>query len=265
MGKLLIGTSGFSFPEAAYCFYPIDLPRSEWLAYYATQFNSIEINSTFYHVPMAKTVARWEELSQHVTFSFKAHKNITHIHDLLLQSEATEKFLKSIEVFGQTPARHTVLFQLPQSIEKKSNFLSMIFEKFPRTFLYAFEFRHESWFCEEVYMILKKYNATIVLSDSPRKKDNTYLWPYHDIQTANFSYIRFHGKEKLYGSEYPQQDMQQYAQLIQQKLKNGVAVYCYFNNGFAYGVKNAERNATDIISCCVLTKFTCQFYKYFLS
>jgi uncharacterized protein YecE (DUF72 family) len=122
------------------------------------------------------------------------------------------------------------------SVSKLKDTLKLL----PNTFFYAFEFRHESWFTSEIYDVLKKYNAALVLSDSPQK-NGEYLWPYHDVDTADFYYIRFHGSPQLYYSSYSDEDLRNYADLIKKKIINGQNVYCYFNNDAAgWAVRNAQ-------------------------
>ena len=112
----------------------------------------------------------------------------------------------------------------------------------PKTFLYAFEFRHQSWFTNEIYKILQQNNCAVVLSDSPKDRDNTRLWPYENIDTADFFYIRFHGSQSLYNSSYTNKELKFYAKLIKEKQKNGQAVYAYFNNDAAgFAIENAKK------------------------
>ena len=113
-------------------------------------------------------------------------------------------------------------------LEKVEEVLKML----PTTFLYAFEFRDESWFHEETYELLKKYGAAV----------GKYMWPYHDIETADFAYIRFHGSPKLYYSSYTDEELQNYASIIKAKVAKELDVYCYFNNDAAgAAIENAKR------------------------
>jgi uncharacterized protein YecE (DUF72 family) len=131
--------------------------------------------------------------------------------------------------------------QTPSFLKRNPVILSTFLKSLPKTFLYAFEFRHQSWFSQEVYQILKKYNLSLVLSDSPRNSDGFRIWPYENIDTANFFYIRFHGSKDLYSSSYTDRELHYYASLIKEKMAKDQDVYCYFNNDAGIAVYDAKR------------------------
>ncbi len=171
---------------------------------------------------------------------FKASKIITHLKKFSVDEEIIDKVFSPLDVFASKPAKHLVLFQTPGNVKGNVDKLKEFMNLLPKTFLYAFEFRHETWFSEEIYNLLKKYNASVVLSDSPRRVGDDRLWPLHDIDTADFSYIRFHGSEKLYYSSYTDEELIYYADLIKSKIKRKMNVYCYFNNDAGgYATRNA--------------------------
>lgn len=240
--NIYIGTSGFYYDSWKNIFYPPYLNKSQWLEYYAKEFNTVEINSTFYNLPQIKTVERWSKIVNNgFIFCFKASKYITHTRHLSFRPETVEKFFLPIEtVFNHNYSQALVLFQIPQSLSIETENLHKLLTILPRNYKYAFEFRHISWFTEEIYSLLRNYNAALVLSDSP-KTENNYLWPRVDVDTSDFMYIRFHGPRKLYGSSYTRKELDAYGKLILEKVKRGKDVYAYFNNDIdGYAVANAQ-------------------------
>lgn len=240
MANFFIGTSGFLYSHWLGRFYPSNLNRQDFLNFYSQNFNTVEINASFYHIPKTKTIKTWlEKTPKNFVFSFKMSRFVTHFGKLDPKVKSFDLFFEAIEPLAKKPARHLVLIQTPSSFkanpEKLKNFLDCL----PKTFLYAFEFRHPSWFCKEIYEILKKFNAAVVLSDSPIKKISNFnhqnfeqnrLWPYVNVETASFFYIRFHGSKRLFASSYTDKELKFYAKLIREKVKRGIDVYCYFNN-----------------------------------
>lgn len=243
MSKVYIGTSGFYYPHWVGNFYPPDLKRERYLSFYSQRFDTVEINSSFYHLPLEKTVETWKKNTfPDFIFSFKMSRFITHIKKLAPEKEALEIFLKRLKIFSDTKARHLILLQTPSFLKVHLSRLKSLLSLLPKSFLYAFEFRHPSWFCREVFDIVEEYNSTIVMADSPKKADGDRIWPRENVDTADFFYIRFHGSSDLYSSSYTEQELSYYANLINEKLANGQDVYGYFNNDAeGWAVENAKR------------------------
>lgn len=276
MGKVYIGTSGFLYSHWIGDFYPTDLKRDDFLTFYAHHFNTVEINSSFYHIPKIKTVENWlKKAPKDFIFTFKMSRFVTHFGKLDPKTKSFNLFFESIRPLESQPAKHLVLIQTSSSfginLKKLENFLSHL----PKTFLYAFEFRNWSWFGEEIYQILKKHNAAVVLSDTPirenpksqipnskqiqnsndqNSKQKSFgnwklkienfnrLWPYVNVETASFFYIRFHGSRRLFASSYTDKELKFYAKLIKEKLKKEINVYAYFNNDAeGAAIKDAKR------------------------
>ena len=202
-----IGTSGFLYHHWIERFYPINLKVSDRLSYYAKSFNSVEINSSFYRLPDKKNFQVWHDKTpKDFTFSIKGSRYITHTKKLLVEQDSVDLFMKRAESLGNK--MKVVLWQLPPRFEadlgQLENFLELLKSYGCR---FAFEFRHESWFCEEIYEILRTYNAAIVIADSPN-------FPRFEVQTADFSYIRFHGGKSLYSSKYSSCEMMEWSEKI---------------------------------------------------
>lgn len=238
--KVFIGTSGFYYFHWIGKFYPEDLPRNQVLTFYSQHFNTVEINSSFYHFPRKTTVQNWvNAVTENFVFSFKMHKSITYLKKLKPEMKLLDKFFSSLEPVKNK--KTLILIQLPASFKKDLQKLEIFTKLLPENFFFAFEFRHISWFENDVYEILKKRNIAIVLADSPIKKGGSTLWPKKDVETANFCYIRFHGSKSLYRSSYSKEELKTYAQLITQKVKKGLQVFAYFNNDAeGHAVENAK-------------------------
>ena len=233
MTKIYIGTSGFSYAHwEKGVFYPLDLPKAKQLEYYSKNFQTVELNNPFYHLPLAKTFQSWYQRTPHdFIFAVKASRYISHIKKLKGCGQPWRLFISRAEKLKEKLG--PILFQLPASwkvdIKRLEGFLKIL----PKKHQYSFEFRHQSWFCQEVYQLLKKHKIALCLADSNK-------WPYQEELTADFIYLRCHGSHYLYSSKYTDQELKKWAAKIKKWLKNR-DVYVYFNNDAnGYAVKNAQ-------------------------
>ena len=238
-GRVYIGTSGFYYSHWIGKFYPEDLRREEVLSFYSQHFETVEINSSFYHFPRRSTVEKWKaSVSQDFVFSLKLHRSITHLKKLKPEVMLLDKFFASLEPLKGR--RTIVLIQTPASLRCDLERLKLFLELLPKEFLYAFEFRHKSWFEKQVYETLEKNSAALVFSDSPIKKDGSRLWPKVEVETAPFFYIRLHGSKLLYRSSYEKRELEAIASLAKGKAFRGLDVFVYFNNDAeGHAIENA--------------------------
>ncbi len=177
-----IGTSGYNYPEWRGSFYPEKFPTGKMLAYYAERFRAVEINYTFYRMPNAKTLAGWDaDTPAGFRFALKAPQRITHFARLKDVAEPLGYFLDTIATLGAKLG--PVLFQLPPNFRKDLGRLADLLARLPRHRAFAFEFRHESWFSDDVYEALKAANAAVCIADT--EKGTTPL-----AATADFGYFR---------------------------------------------------------------------------
>lgn len=234
IGKLYIGTSGWCYDSWVGNFYPRDLNKNKWLKYYSKYFNTVEINSSFYHLTRKETFDNWAlQTPDNFVFVVKASRYITHIKNLVDCSEPFKKLLDSALGLGNKLG--LFLFQLPPNLKKNIIKLEDFFKIILKNYRYVFEFRNESWFCDEVYNLLNEFGAGIVISSSPS-------FPYHEIITGNLCYIRMHGSEQLYSSSYSEKELQKLSALIRKNLKKNINTYVYFNNdAFGYAIENARK------------------------
>ncbi len=231
--NLFIGTSGFYYEDWRGVFYPENLPKSEFFEFYCKKFDTVELNSTFYHLPKLKTVKRWEEISsEDFLFSLKAYRGITHYKKLKEVKEDLYLFLHLIKPLKEKLGM--ILFQLPPSLKKETSLLEEFLSLLPYGYSYALEFRHESWLDEEVFELLEKYGAAFCVNDFEKRQ--TPL-----IATSENVYIRFHGKNGRYKGSYGKERLKEWALKIEEFLSQKKRVFCYFNNDFeGAAVKDAQ-------------------------
>ena len=199
--RLLVGTSGYNFPEWKGSFYPPKLPAAKWLEYYATQLGTVEINYTFHRMPSGKTVAGWDAATPAAfTFVLKAPQRITHFSRLRNIDDSLRFFLEIARRLG--PKLGPILFQLPPNFKKDVALLGDLLTQFPADLRCAWEFRHASWFGDDVYDVLRTGNAALCVADTAEA--TTPL-----ESTADFGYVR------LRDEGYKKKDLEDWVQKVQ--------------------------------------------------
>jgi uncharacterized protein YecE (DUF72 family) len=177
-----IGTSGFKYPEWKGKFYPEKIKPAEMFPYYAARFNTTEINYTFYRMPTTRLLQGWQtEVPKDFVFSFKAPRRITHDAQLKNSGSLTDDFLEICKTLNQQLA--VALFQLPPTFQKDLPVLDEFLRGLPPLARVAFEFRHPSWFSDDVYASLHEKNAALCIADSEKLSTPVQL-------TADFAYFR---------------------------------------------------------------------------
>jgi uncharacterized protein YecE (DUF72 family) len=232
-GSFISGTSGLVLPVPNKQAFPPEYRDKSRLTYYASLFNSIEVNSSFYKVPMGSTVRKWaESVPDHFRFTFKLWKEITHGKGFTPDLNAVDKFMEVIDQVGSK--KGSLLIQLPPSVTvEKSGQLEQIFERVQdKNWQTAIEFRHPSWYIPEIYEIADEYQVSVVLHDMPRSYNKELN------KKATFVYLRFHGKEGDYRGGYTDEELGQHAQHVKEWLSQGKDVYVYFNNTIGDALQN---------------------------
>ena len=233
MTEHYIGTSGWHYEHWRGLFYPEELAKPKWLTFYTQHFSTVELNNSFYRLPSENAFANWRESSSEgFIFAVKVSRFITHIKRLKNVEEPLQNFLERADLLRDKLG--PLLYQLPPNMkrhdERLENFLAML----PRRYRHVFEFRHESWFDDGIFNILKKYNAGWCVFDMP-----DFTCPV--VATADFAYVRVHGSTGLYWSNYSDEELACWAEKIRKLGENLKAVYIYFNNDAgAYAVSNAR-------------------------
>jgi uncharacterized protein YecE (DUF72 family) len=230
--EIYIGTSGWQYYHWKGKFYPEDLPSKDFLKFYSKHFNTVEINTSFYHFTKKSTFEKWKkEINKNFLFSIKLHRLFTHFRKLKLNKDdkrILKETVESYKVLGKNLG--PILIQLPPSLKKDLKVLAKFLKNFKNLKL-VIEFRHNSWLDKETYNFLKKQKVAFVISDSPR-------WSTDIVKTTDFIYIRFHGKPHLFASKYEKEELQRYAKEIK-KLKPKI-LFAYFNNDVeGYAVEDA--------------------------
>ncbi len=183
------GTSGWSYPSWKPRFYPPKLASKKFLEYYATRLNSVELNMTFRRFPTEKQLMAWIECTPAgFVFSVKAHQMITHIKRLRDVGEWTKGFLAALQPLHEAGKLGTVLFQLPPFLKADLPLLDDFLSYLPASMRATFEFRHASWFAEEVFERLRKSNIALCIAESEERETP-------DVVTANFCYYRLRKPE----------------------------------------------------------------------
>ncbi len=217
-----IGCSGFYYKEWKEIFYPKGLPQKSWFEYYCTRFNTLEINSTFYKMPSLLSFNNWYDKSPgDFLFTVKAPRLITHYKKFIDTKTLLIDFYTTIEE-GLKEKVGCVLFQLPPSYSYTQERLNMILEQMNANFNNVVEFRHETWWNENVLKALTDQNITFSGISYPSHLPDEII-----ENTLQLLYYRFHGTPVLYKSQYSLDEITAFANAIAPGDKQ---IYVYFNN-----------------------------------
>jgi uncharacterized protein YecE (DUF72 family) len=189
MKKIYAGTSGWAYTSWKPDFYPAKLSSAKFLNYYASRLNSVEVNYTFRSLPTEKLLMGWmAETPSGFKFAIKANQTITHIKRLRNAGKATSEFIDSLQPLKEAGKLGPLLFQLPPYLKCDLPLLTDFLAGLSPNVRSAFEFRHDSWFQDGVFTILRKANVALCLAESEKLETP-------DVHTADFSYLRMR-KEK---------------------------------------------------------------------
>lgn len=239
-GKIYIGTSGWLYKDWYGTFYPEDLPRKDWLIHYGSQFDSVELNASFYHTPKISSIETWcQRTPRSFIFSVKCSRWMTHIKRLKGERQDFDYFYAILPAFKKKLG--PILYQLPPrwyvDLERLEHFLGQL----PKAYRATFEFRDASWFCEEVYDLLRKHNAAFCLYHLDRRRSP------HPV-TADFVYLRLHGPKGKYKGSYSMRTLAGWAEKFLAWQEDGLDIYCYFDNDEkGYATKDALRLSKILI------------------
>lgn len=236
-----IGTCGWNYSHWRHLFYPAGLRQQDWLGYYASRFDTVEINATFYRLPRPQYVDRWHEATPDgFLFAVKGSRFLTHIKRLGETGESLDRFFDLVSRLKEKAG--PVLWQLPPRMGRDDDRLAAFAGALPGGWRHAFEFRNPDWYAPGVYEILERAGAALCIPDHPD-------YPCEVKLTADWTYIRLH-----YGAAggcYDGEELKEWAARIRGFVSGGADVYVYFNNdGNGYALKNAlELRAMPGIGC----------------
>jgi uncharacterized protein YecE (DUF72 family) len=230
--EVRVGCSGWNYAHWREVVYPKGLAQSRWLEHYATLFDTVEVNNTFYRLPKRDAVARWvEQAPDDFVFAVKASRYLTHIRRLRDMGPGADRFYERIEPLLRSPKMGPVLWQLPGNFRRDDDRLVSALEQLPPG-RHCFEFRHASWFVPEVYELLRSRGVALVIGDHPERPFQS-----HEL-TADWTFIRFHHGHRGRRGNYSERELADWAERIQ-RWRRRVDVYAYFNNDWeGFAVKN---------------------------
>jgi uncharacterized protein YecE (DUF72 family) len=233
MADWYIGCSGFHYKDWKGSFYPADLPQRKWFDFYCEHFRTLELNVTFYRFPQLSFLQNWHQKSPaDFRFAVKAPRAITHYKKFNDTADLITSFYDTINS-GLQEKLGPVLFQLPPGFSYDEGKLERIINSLNASFKNVLEFRHVSWWREDVYAKLTAHNITFCGMSHP-------LLPDVVIQNTDMVYYRFHGVPDLYRSRYSIGFLQKVVDAVKHK-QNIKGAWCYFNNDYdAIGVFNAK-------------------------
>jgi uncharacterized protein YecE (DUF72 family) len=218
MAQLYAGTSGWAYPSWKPDFYPQKLPQAKFLSHYSTQLNTVEVNFTFRQLVKETTIQKWlAETPGNFRFGVKAHQVITHIKRLRGTEEFVKRFLGTLEALERAGKLGPILFQLPPNLKCDALLLKDFLAVLPRGVGAAFEFRHDSWFNDETYTLLKGRNAALCVAETEERTTP-------DVTTADYAYYRYRKPE------YSPEERQTMVSTIQNHLGDGRDVFAYFKH-----------------------------------
>ena len=221
-GRARIGCSGWQYRHWRGGFYPARLPQSRWFEHYASVFDTVEVNNTFYRLPERATFAAWAERAPAgFEFAVKASRFLTHMKKLKDPEEPVERLFTRMTALG--PHLGPVLYQLPPGwtldVERFQQFLEIL----PKHVRHVVEFRNPSWYVPAIRSLTVAHEVAVCLHDMPGSA------PRRDAVGA-FVYVRFHGSSERYGGSYSEDRLQRWADWLNDRLDEGRDVYAYFNN-----------------------------------
>jgi uncharacterized protein YecE (DUF72 family) len=228
-----IGCSGWNYASWKDEFYG-GRPARLWLEHYARHFDTVEVNNTFYRLPLRSSVAAWvEQTPPDFLFAVKASRYLTHIKRLTDLERGLERYYERIEPLVRSPKLGPVLWQLPPTFRRDDDRLAAALAALPAG-RHAFEFRHESWFAEPVYELLRRHGAALVIADRPEIK----RFQTHEL-TADWTFVRFHYGSRGRRGNYSERELEEWARRLEEWSER-VEVLAYFNNDWeVFAVRNA--------------------------
>jgi uncharacterized protein YecE (DUF72 family) len=225
MKPIWIGCSGWNYPHWRQTVYPKGLPTRRWLEYYATLFDTVEVNNTFYRLPARSTVANWVEQSPPgFLFAIKAGRFLTHMKRLTDMETGVERFYERLEPLVESLKLGPVLWQLPERFHRNDERLASALKLLPPG-RHCFEFRHPSWFVPDV--------VALAIGDHPERAFQTYEL------TTGWTFVRFHYGRDVLNGNYSERELEEWKRRLV-AWRTRVEVFVYFNNDWeGFAVRNA--------------------------
>jgi uncharacterized protein YecE (DUF72 family) len=221
-GRIHVGCSGWVYKHWRGIFYTEGLPQKRWFEHYAEEFDTVEINASFYRLPKPETFDAWREKAPpDFRYAVKANRFLTHMKKLLGCDEEIDRFVDLARRLEQTLG--PILYQLPPSLHKDVPRLERFLQRLPTDIEHVVEFRHKSWYDDQVLALLDKHGAGFVTHDMKGLKSPRWA-------SGRLAYVRFHGGEGRYWGRYSDEALLSWTDWIIDQSRQGRSVWCYFNN-----------------------------------
>jgi uncharacterized protein YecE (DUF72 family) len=230
----LVGCSGWNYDSWRGRVYPPGLPPRRWLAHYAELFPTVEVNATFYRLPTRSAVASWVEATPpEFVFAVKVSRYITHIKRLTTVADSWRRLAERIEPMMDAGRLGPLLWQLPENFRRDDERLAWALSELPPA-RHCFEFRHQSWFAEDVCAMLREHGVALVIGDHPGRPFQPHVF------TAPWTFVRFHHGAHGRRGNYSRPEIERWAERID-GWRREREVYAYFNNDWeAFAVRNGR-------------------------
>lgn len=221
-GRLRVGCSGWEYKHWRGDFYPHELIRTRWFHHYASVFDTVEINNTFYRLPETTTFARWAERApMRFEFAVKASRFLTHMKKLKDPEEPLDRLFTRMRPLGKHLG--PVLYQLPPGWKLDRERLEHFLQALPKGVRHVMEFREPSWYADDVLRTLERYRVALCLHDMRGSATGRE-------RIGPIVYVRFHGASGHYQGAYSEERLQSWADWLHEQRQQGSDVYAYFNN-----------------------------------
>jgi uncharacterized protein YecE (DUF72 family) len=222
LGRARVGCSGWQYKHWRGAFYPPELPQSQWFAYYASRFDTVEINNSFYRLPERTTFVSWARRApMRFEFAVKASRFLTHMKKLKDPREPLQRMFSRMRGLGNRLG--PVLYQLPPNFRVDVERLREFIDLLPRDARHVIEFRDPSWYTQDVCDLLDRADVAMCLHDMPGSATGR-------TRVGPFVYVRFHGADAKYAGTYSKDRLARWAQWLDEQRRAGIDVYAYFNN-----------------------------------
>jgi uncharacterized protein YecE (DUF72 family) len=234
MKPVRVGCSGWNYTHWRESVYPKGVPQRQWLPYYATLFDTVEVNATFYRLPSRETVSAWiSSTPDDFVFSIKASRYLSHVKRLRGIADGIARLRERIERLLNTPKMGPLLWQLPENFHRDDERLAEALEALPK-WRHCIEFRHPSWFVGDVMAMLREHGVALVIGDHPERP-----FQLHEL-TTDWTYVRLHHGKRGRRGNYSQSELETWRRRIA-AWRADAEVFVYCNNDWeAFAVRNAS-------------------------
>ncbi|TAK08865.1 MAG: DUF72 domain-containing protein [Candidatus Manganitrophaceae bacterium] len=239
--SIRVGCSGWQYAHWKGTFYPPSLPSKKWLPYYAAQFDTVEINNSFYRLPTEKTFSEWRErVPDRFLFAVKASRYLTHLKRLKDPADPIDLFWSRARLLG--PKLGPVLYQLPPYWKRNEKRFLDFLDALPEDGLHVVEFRDPTWYTDGIFRAMEAKGVALCLHDHPESA------PPRE-RVGPFVYVRFHGFAEHPEGSYPKRHLREWAAWLGKEADADRAVFAYFNNdAFSHAPQNAKALRESLLS-----------------